>query len=603
MDVVERYLENVRTYLPGGREEDLVAELRENIRAQVEDREERLGRPLGEEERIAVLRAHGHPLVVAGRYRSDGRRLVLGTEVIGPALFPFFRISVLAVAAITALVLAFGGAWSLVFGARPFPFFRTAVLMLSVQLCVATAVFAAMEAWFRRTAQTWDPRRLPIPTRRTRTPGRLRVDAAFQLVFTGIVLWIWLSYPDPLVFMGRAHDLLRAGPAWRPLYLGILLSTCLSLATPVLTLLQPEWRKFRWIRLALLVRRFHRARRCLALERRMGRARLQPVGAGGGRPRRADQHRDHLRPGAHDLLHGRRYRVRGGARGVAGASPGPDAGRLTMDTFRIALANLPYPASPEESVALAVDAIARAGVERAGLICFPERFVPGYRAPGRSVPPHDPAFLERAWAAVRTAAAAAEVAVILGTERQVGDDLRIDGPRRRPERRHPGLAGQGATLIPSEDGNFSPGTERRVFRLGALTFGVVICHEGWRYPETVRWAVRHGAQVVFHPHFSWAEPGAYRPTAFADPANTFHEKALGCRAAENTCYFASVNCAEDGASTTSAVAGPDGNAIAWQPYGKAGLLVVDLDLSLATGFLARRCRTFLAPEVEGPATG
>jgi len=35
----------------------------------------------------------------------------------------------------------------------------------------------------------------------------------------------------------------------------------------------------------------------------------------------------------------------------------------------------------------------------------------------------------------------------------------------------------------------------------------VICHEGWRYPETVRWAVRRGAQVVFHPHAHVAEPG------------------------------------------------------------------------------------------------
>ena len=247
MDVVERYLENVRTYLPGGREDDLVAELRENIRAQVEDREERLGRPLTEEERIGVLRAHGHPLMVAGRYRSDGRRLVLGTEVIGPALFPFFRIAVLAVAAITALVLAFGGASSLVFGARPFPFFRTVVLMLSVQLCVATAVFAAMEAWFRRTAQTWDPRRLPLRTRRSRTPGSLRLEAALQIFFTVVFLWIWLSYPDPLVFLGRRLEFLRPGPAWRPLYLGVLVSTYVALATPVLTLLQPEWRKYRWI--------------------------------------------------------------------------------------------------------------------------------------------------------------------------------------------------------------------------------------------------------------------------------------------------------------------------------------------------------------------
>lgn len=36
----------------------------------------------------------------------------------------------------------------------------------------------------------------------------------------------------------------------------------------------------------------------------------------------------------------------------------------------------------------------------------------------------------------------------------------------------------------------SSSSHRHVFTIGPLTFGVVIGHEGWRYPETVRWAVR-----------------------------------------------------------------------------------------------------------------
>jgi predicted amidohydrolase len=107
----------------------------------------------------------------------------------------------------------------------------------------------------------------------------------------------------------------------------------------------------------------------------------------------------------------------------------------------------------------------------------------------------------------------------------------------------------------------------------------------------VRWAVRRGAQVVFHPHAHIAEPGSSRPTTFADRANTFHEKAMLCRAAENTCYFASVNYASEGSGTTSAVVRPDGTLQCYQPYGQEGLLVADLDLSTATGRLASRCRT------------
>jgi predicted amidohydrolase len=144
-------------------------------------------------------------------------------------------------------------------------------------------------------------------------------------------------------------------------------------------------------------------------------------------------------------------------------------------------------------------------------------------------------------------------------------------------------------LDPSEESTYAAGAGRRIFQSGLLTFGVVICHEGWRYPETVRWAARQGAQVVFHPHFDEDECGQTR-TAFADPGSSFHEKAMLCRAAENTCYFASVNCAGAGSSTTSAVARPDGTLLAHQPYGQAGLLLADLDLSLATGLLARRLR-------------
>ncbi|MBO0798628.1 MAG: carbon-nitrogen hydrolase family protein, partial [Blastocatellia bacterium] len=125
------------------------------------------------------------------------------------------------------------------------------------------------------------------------------------------------------------------------------------------------------------------------------------------------------------------------------------------------------------------------------------------------------------------------------------------------------------------------------FRAGPLTFGISICYEGWRFPETVRWAARRGAQIVFHPQFHEAEPHSYRPREFADPANTFHEKAILCRAAENTIYFASANYAGAGSPTTSAIARPDGTLLSYHPYGEEGLLVGDLDLTTATGLVAK----------------
>jgi predicted amidohydrolase len=258
--------------------------------------------------------------------------------------------------------------------------------------------------------------------------------------------------------------------------------------------------------------------------------------------------------------------------------------------MRIALANIRHPATSDESVTLAVDAIAQAGIERAAIICFPECFVPGYRGLGKVVPPPDAAFLERAWSVIAAAAAKANVAVILGTERIDGDALFATALVINADGTVAGFQDK-VQIDPSEEGTYSYGSGRRVFQASALTFGIAICHEGWRYPETVRWAVRHGAHVVFHPHFHIAEPGSYVPTTFADPANTFHEKAALCRAAENTCYFATVNFASAGSPTTSAVVRPDGTLLCYQPYGKEGLLIADIDIREATGLLAARFRS------------
>ena len=277
-----------------------------------------------------------------------------------------------------------------------------------------------------------------------------------------------------------------------------------------------------------------------------------------------------------------------------------------MPTVRVALANLRYPHTPDDSIARVERAIAQAGAERADLVCFPECYVPGYRGLGHAPPAPDAAFLERAWTAIGAAAAKAGVSVILGTERVVERRSREDQDDRGEREALDGgvlatalvIGRDGARLgfqdkvqiDPSEDGTYLPATTgRRVFEVAGMTFGVVICHEGWRYPETVRWAARHGAQVVFHPHLHESE-GGFAPTTFGDPANTFHEKAMLCRAAENTCYFASVNYASAGSPTTSAVARPDGTLLGYQPYNEEGLFLAELDLGAATRHLARRYR-------------
>jgi len=259
-----------------------------------------------------------------------------------------------------------------------------------------------------------------------------------------------------------------------------------------------------------------------------------------------------------------------------------------INTIRIALANIRFPRNPRESVCLAEDSIAEASRRDAEIVCFPECFVPGYRV-GKSIPPPDVAFMESAWSQVAAAAGRAGISVILGTERIVDGKLRATALVVNQDGTIAGFQDK-VQIDPSEESTYSPGAERSVFQAGPLTFGIAICLEGWRYPETVRWSAWRGAQIVFHPHFHEHEPGGYVPTTFADPLNSFFEKAMLCRAAENTCYFASVNYAGRGSPTTSAVVRPDGTLQVYQPYGEEGVLVADIDLTTATRFRATRCK-------------
>ncbi len=152
-----------------------------------------------------------------------------------------------------------------------------------------------------------------------------------------------------------------------------------------------------------------------------------------------------------------------------------------MNPFRIALANIRYPSTPEESISLVMQAVVEASRENAQIICFPECYVPGYRGLGHFPPQSDMAFLESAWSRIAEVAAKSNVAVILGTERIVDGHV---VPTALVINRDGTIAGfqDKVQLDPSEDTIYSPGCERRVFEADGVTFGVVICHEGWRYP-------------------------------------------------------------------------------------------------------------------------
>ena len=148
-------------------------------------------------------------------------------------------------------------------------------------------------------------------------------------------------------------------------------------------------------------------------------------------------------------------------------------------------------------------------------------------------------------------------------------------------------------LDPTEDSLWCAGTERALFEIKGMKFGITICHEGFRYPESVRWAAQRGAHIVFHPHFGGSNTKGVKLTEWGNKDNPYYEKAMMMRALENTIYFAGSNYASEYPDSASAVIGPDGNCIAHEQYGNAGVLVVDIDLSRATGLLAKRFKSNL----------
>ena len=229
--------------------------------------------------------------------------------------------------------------------------------------------------------------------------------------------------------------------------------------------------------------------------------------------------------------------------------------------------------------------LSEASARGAEIVCFPEAYLPGLRGQDFEVLPFDRAHQERALEAVAQWARTYAVATILGTERltEAGRQIvafvidargQIQGYQTKNQ------------LDPTEDRFYVPGHSRRLFEIKGIKFGVVICHEGWRYPETVRWAAVRGAKIVFHPHHTGSDREGVRLTQWG--SGPYYEKAMTNRSMENTIYFASVNYALRFQESATSLIAPSGRCQAYLPYGQEGVLVQAINVEEATGLLAAR---------------
>ena len=231
--------------------------------------------------------------------------------------------------------------------------------------------------------------------------------------------------------------------------------------------------------------------------------------------------------------------------------------------------------------------ISEASAHGAEIVCFPEAYLPGLRGQDFEVVPFEQAEQELVLQSVAQWARTYAVATILGMERLteagrqnvavvVDAEGQIQGYQTKNQ------------LDPTEDQLYVPGTTRRLFEINGVRFGVAICHEGWRYPETVRWAAARGAKIVFHPHHTGSDQAGIRLTEWGAANGPYYEKAMIMRSMENTIYFASVNYALRFQESATSLISPAGTCQAHLAYGQEGVLVQPIDVEQATGLLASR---------------
>ena len=253
----------------------------------------------------------------------------------------------------------------------------------------------------------------------------------------------------------------------------------------------------------------------------------------------------------------------------------------------IALASPRVAATIDEGLDRIKASLFQAADRGAGMVCFPEAYLPGLRGMDFEVPAFDRTEQDRALARVRELVRSSGIATILGMEWHSDRGRHIAAVVLDASGDVVGVQTKNQ-LDPTEEAWYVPGDARHLFEVDGFRFGVSICHEGFRYPETVRWAAVRGAHLVFHPHCTGSDRTGVRLTAFASSEAPYYEKAIMCRGLENTVYFASVNYAFRYQESATCLISPSGTCLAQLPYGEEGVLVANIDPAQATGLLATR---------------
>ena len=249
MKLLDRYLDAVRQSMfltPTATRNDILRELAEEIRVQLEAKEEDLGRPLKDPEAHEILERFGHPLVVAGRYRGGSGTLSFGRPLVGPELFPLYRLILVVNLSLTAIVLTV-----IALRADSVEGLTGFVPHLALQAAIITGIFVAAEAGLRRAVRRgWSMRTTKGQEDQVRIS---RLGSILELIFTVIFANIWLELPmfsDELIVANGVHW--TPGPVWNhfhgTFFLPILAVMIVSIVLSFVNLIDPYKRASKlWI--------------------------------------------------------------------------------------------------------------------------------------------------------------------------------------------------------------------------------------------------------------------------------------------------------------------------------------------------------------------
>jgi hypothetical protein len=254
MELLDRYLNAVRQWLPSEQQEDIIAELGEDIRSQIEERESAIGHKLDEAELAALLKERGHPMLMAGRYMPQ-------RSLIGPVLYPVYlrvlRLVVLWVL-IPVFILIVG---PIVVTTAADPSLASVKTLWDLMMAavfavgIVTLIFAIIERHPIRELENWDPRRLPVlPLVKSLVDARPApraqpiAEIILSVVFTGLclhVMWFRTAFD-----IGGVH--IALAPVWRIAFWPILLIALAGVPLGWVSLVWPEQRRLRsGVRLAI----------------------------------------------------------------------------------------------------------------------------------------------------------------------------------------------------------------------------------------------------------------------------------------------------------------------------------------------------------------